>query len=226
MKLKFQIILLTLLIVAIATYLFATKPNPQTPVIIDLTPDRTSDPQYIETKPTDNSRSPANQQPAQNKPSSPQIQNPKIVVWKSARRLDLYSGDEIVRSYKIGLGFSPVGDKQSQGDGKTPEGEFYICMKNPHSRFYLALGISYPSKDDAEAGLRDGRITEEQYHDIVSAIDGKRRPPWDTPLGGEIFIHGHGSSSDWTLGCIALDDADIRELYNSIPLKTPVIINP
>jgi len=226
MTAKFRVLLFIILLTAIAMYLFATKPGPHPPVIIDITPENTSDPELVETKQPDNDPSTQSQRPSQNAPSSPKILNPRIVVWKSARHLDLYSGDEAVRSYKIGLGFSPVGDKQSEGDGKTPEGEFYICMKNPNSRFYMALGISYPNKDDAEAGLKEGRITEEQYRNILNAIDDKRQPPWDTSLGGEVFIHGHGSSSDWTLGCIALDDADIEELYNLLSLKTPVLINP
>jgi lipoprotein-anchoring transpeptidase ErfK/SrfK len=50
--------------------------------------------------------------------------------------------------------------------------------------------------------------------------------PWNTALGGEIFIHGHGSGSDWTWGCVALDDADIQELYSLIPVGTPVRIHP
>ena len=154
------------------------------------------------------------------------LNNPKIVIWKSDRRLDLFSDDEIVRSFRIGLGFTPEGDKQRQGDGCTPEGDFYVCVKNPHSRFYLSLGISYPNEEDADRGLSEGLINGEQHRRITYAIGHGQKPPWDTPLGGEICIHGHGSNSDWTLGCIALDNSDIEELYNTIPLGTPVVINP
>ncbi len=154
------------------------------------------------------------------------VDNPKIVVYKSERRLELYDGDEMVRSYRIGLGFAPEGDKEREGDGKTPEGEFYICMKNPGSRFHLSLGISYPNIEDAERGLRDGLINQSQHDRIIDAINNGRKPPWDTSLGGEVFIHGSGSGSDWTLGCIALDDGDIEELYDVIPMGAGVVINP
>ncbi len=60
----------------------------------------------------------------------------------------------------------------------------------------------------------------------MAAIDNGRCPPWNTRLGGEIFIHGRGSGSDWTLGCVALDDADMKELYDAVSLGTPVIIHP
>ena len=227
MKTNFYITLLLILLpAAIALLMLIPKSDRNTTTTVDVIPETASDQKSADINPSDDNPSTANHPPSDDPPSRPHIHNPKIVVWKSARRLDLYSGDAIVRSYKIGLGSSPVGDKQSEGDGKTPEGEFYLCLKNPHSSFYMALGISYPSTDDAEAGLKEGRITQQQYESVRSAIEGKRQPPWDTPLGGNILIHGHGSSSDWTLGCIALDDADIRELYNSIPSKTPVQINP
>ena len=51
-------------------------------------------------------------------------------------------------------------------------------------------------------------------------------PPWDTKLGGEVFVHGRGAKSDWTLGCIALDDSDIEELYRLVPVGTPITIHP
>jgi L,D-peptidoglycan transpeptidase YkuD (ErfK/YbiS/YcfS/YnhG family) len=60
----------------------------------------------------------------------------------------------------------------------------------------------------------------------MNALEAKARPPWDTPLGGEVFIHGRGSESDWTFGCVALDDADMKELFATIPKGTPVIIEP
>ena len=152
--------------------------------------------------------------------------DPKIIVWKSDRRLDLYDGEDLVKSYRIGLGFTPEGHKEREGDGRTPEGEYYVCVKNPYSRFYLALGISYPNNEDADMGLREGIITGEEYDSIIYAIRNRRQPPWNTALGGEIFIHGNGSHSDWTLGCAALDDEDIKELYDMIPMGTVVVINP
>ncbi|HKS43106.1 MAG TPA: L,D-transpeptidase [Blastocatellia bacterium] len=152
--------------------------------------------------------------------------NPRITVTKSKRQLALYSDEKLVRLYTVGLGFSPKDDKARQGDGCTPEGSFYVCVKNPQSSFYLSLGLSYPNKEHAERGLRDGIITRAQYNRIMSALQRRERPPWDTPLGGEIFIHGNGSQSDWTWGCVALDNDDMKELYDAIPKGTNVVIEP
>src|SRR5438309_775271 len=80
---------------------------------------------------------------------------PRIVVKKGQRQLLLFSGDKLVRTYHIGLGSSPVGDKVRQGDRRTPEGDFYIFTKNDKSAFYLSLGVSYPNGMHAERGLRD-----------------------------------------------------------------------
>ena len=155
----------------------------------------------------------------------PPLVNPRIVVTKSKRTLQVFSDNKLVRTYRIALGLSPVEDKIRAGDRRTPEGEFYICQKNPKSKFYLSLGISYPNVKHAERGLRDGLINRSQYEQISGAIKRKRQPPQYTRLGGEIFIHGNGSRSDWTWGCVALDDKDIRELYEAIQVGTPVTID-
>jgi len=118
------------------------------------------------------------------------LADPRIVITKGERRLRLYSGEEAVRTYPIGLGFSPVGDKEREGDGRTPEGEFYVCVKNPRSAFLLSLGLSYPNQEDAERGLSNGLISRTEHDRIVRAIGGGRTPPWNTDLGGEVFIHG------------------------------------
>jgi murein L,D-transpeptidase YafK len=150
--------------------------------------------------------------------------SPRIVVSKSKRRLDLYSDGRVVREYRVGLGKNPADDKERQGDYRTPEGEFYVCVKNAASKFYLSLGLSYPNREDAARGLRDHLITRAEHDRIAGAIDRGARPPWDTALGGEIFIHGGGSASDWTWGCVALDDADVRELFDAVPKGTKVVI--
>ena len=138
----------------------------------------------------------------------------------------LYSQDTIVRVYRVGLGFNPTDDKTVEGDGCTPEGEFVVCSKNPKSKYLLSVGLSYPNQEDAERGLRGNLISDQEYDIIANALSQNRCPPWDTQLGGEIFIHGGGSSSDWTRGCIALDDADIQELYQEVERGFPVIIKP
>ena len=150
--------------------------------------------------------------------------NPSIVVTKSKRILRLHSAGKVVKEYRVALGLSPIEDKVKAGDRRTPEGDFYICQKNSHSKFYLSLELSYPNKRHADRGLHDGLITRAQYNQIVSALERKRVPLQNTHLGGELFIHGNGSRSDWTWGCVALDDKDVRELFDAVPVGTPVTI--
>src|SRR5918993_1347605 len=152
------------------------------------------------------------------------LKSPRIVVMKSERRLQLYSGGTLVRRYKVGLGLSPVEDKVRQGDRRTPEGEFYVFTKNDKSAFYLSLGLSYPNIEDAERGIRDKLISQRQHDVIVRAIKRKATPPQNTALGGDIYIHGNGASSDWTWGCVALENEHVKELFNAVPVGTPVTI--
>ena len=151
---------------------------------------------------------------------------PSILVLKAERRLELRHGDRIVKTYRIGLGNTPTGAKQRQGDGRTPEGTFYVCVKNPKSKYHLSLGLSYPTPADAARGLRDGLVTQAQHDAILAAHKNHTTPPWNTALGGEVFIHGNGSGSDWTLGCVALDDANMTELYALVGKGTAIIIRP
>jgi murein L,D-transpeptidase YafK len=152
------------------------------------------------------------------------LKDPRIVVNKRERRLDLYSAGAVVRRYTIGLGLSPVEDKIRQGDRRTPEGEFYVLTKNDKSAFYLSLGLSYPNIEDAGRGLRENLITRRQHDAIVRAIKRKGTPPQNTALGGDIYIHGNGASSDWTWGCVALENADMKELFDAVTVGTPVMI--
>ena len=156
----------------------------------------------------------------------PELKNPQIVVKKHDRQLELFDGEKLIKTYKIGLGFAPEGDKEKQGDGKTPEGDFYVFVKNPKSNFYLSLGLSYPAADDAEHGLKAKLITQKQHDQIVKAIKNKQTPLQNTKLGGEIYIHGGGSASDWTLGCIALENEDIKEIFEVVSAGINVKIKP
>ncbi len=154
------------------------------------------------------------------------VKNPRIIVRKAARKLELYSDDVLLKTYKAGLGLNPVADKKQEGDRCTPEGEFYIFTKNSKSAYYLSLGLSYPNAEDADRGLRDGLITKTECDAIRAAIRKKTMPPQNTKLGGEIYIHGHGAGSDWTWGCVALENEDVRELYDAVSVGTPVSIVP
>ncbi|MBK6748973.1 MAG: L,D-transpeptidase family protein [Pyrinomonadaceae bacterium] len=152
------------------------------------------------------------------------IKDPLIVVKKSKRTLELFDGTRLVKKYKMVLGFAPTGDKEVEGDGRTPEGEFYVFTKNAESRFHLSLGISYPAPDDAKRGLAKSLITAEEAEAIQKAIAEKGMPLQKTALGGEIYIHGGGIDNDWTDGCVALKDEEITELFNAVPVGTKVRI--
>lgn len=154
------------------------------------------------------------------------LTGPRIIIGKSERRLRLVSGGTVVRTYPIALGFNPVDDKTRQGDGCTPEGGFRVFVKNAKSAFHLSLGLSYPNAEDAARGLRERQITPAQYRQIVRAARRGTGPPQNTPLGGDIYIHGGGVQRDWTAGCIALENADIEELFHAVPVGTPVLIQP
>ena len=160
----------------------------------------------------------------------------RILVKKSERKLYLYVWEDgkerLAKTYQISLGNNPTGSKQRQGDGATPEGDYYVTHKNARSKFYLSLGVSYPNVADADKGLKDGLITKAEHQAIVGAVRAKTKPPQNTRLGGDIFIHGGGTGKlfglvqDWTLGCVALENEEIKELFEMIPVKTPVKIVP
>src|SRR5262245_30514325 len=178
--------------------------------------------------------------PAQPRGQTPQNDNSedryRILIKKGERKLYLYSHEngkeKLVKSYQIALGNNPTGTKRKQGDGATPEGDYYVTHKNARSRFYLSLGVSYPNIADAEEGLKNELITKAQHQAIVAAIRNKAKPPQNTRLGGDIFIHGGGTGKllslirDWTLGCVALENDEIKELFDQVPVKTPVRIVP
>lgn len=152
--------------------------------------------------------------------------NAKIIVYKKERRLEVYDDDTLCTEMKVVLGFTPIGHKQREGDGKTPEGEYYICYRNPNSNYFLSVGLSYPNIEDAKAGLEQEAISQEDYDTIVTSIENGDRPPWKTPLGGEIMIHGHGTRKDHTAGCIALADSDMQYIWDNCAIGTPVTIKP
>lgn len=136
-----------------------------------------------------------------------------IVVEKAKRSLTLYAGKKPIKTYRIVLGGNPVGDKEQEGDSRTPEGRYIIDAKNPNSSFHLSLHISYPDRQDRAAARRKG-----------------------VPPGGAIMIHGSpdylsalyvtGVYPDWTAGCIAVSNAEIEEIYASVRVGTRIVIKP
>lgn len=131
-----------------------------------------------------------------------------VVVNKAQRRMHLLNNDKVLESYDIQLGFAPVGHKQFEGDGKTPEGVYRIDRRNPKSRFHLSLGISYPNVNDVAAAREMGKSP-----------------------GGDIFIHGQENrkaerSHDWTWGCIAVKNDEMERIYAMVPTGTLVVLNP
>ena len=154
-----------------------------------------------------------------------------ITVYKQQRMLKCTCGGQILLTCGIGLGPNPLGHKTCEGDGKTPEGRFAVCTRNAESKYTLFLGLNYPSMNDAQAAYACGLITAPHLQAVNAAHAIGHRPPWDTPLGGQIGIHGGGIENDGrladnTAGCIALCDADIRRLWLLAPIGTPVIILP
>jgi murein L,D-transpeptidase YafK len=151
-----------------------------------------------------------------------------IVVYKTRRRLLLTLPGGSVLEYSVDLGRRWAIDKAREGDEATPVGDFYVCAKNPRSKYHLSLCISYPNEEDAERGLAAGLIGEEEHRQIVEAVRNGRMPPQKTRLGGEIYIHGRAPEQpavrDWTRGCIALDNHDMGRVYEAAAIGTPVRI--
>lgn len=132
----------------------------------------------------------------------------RIVVMKDARKMYLFHHDRVLRSYDIDLGFAPAGPKQFEGDGKTPEGRYFIDRRNPNSKFHLSLGISYPNAADIEAAREAGKSP-----------------------GGDIFIHGQGTpvsrlQQDWTWGCISVKNREMEMIYAMVRDGTVIDIYP
>lgn len=136
-----------------------------------------------------------------------------IIVKKADRKMMLYVNDEIIKTYKVSLGTQPIGHKGQEGDGKTPEGRYTIAYKNAASRFHKSLKISYPNK-----------------------IDCKHAKKLGVSPGGDVMIHGLGkefsypstlhTSHDWTLGCIAVTNEEMDEIWLLVEAGTVIQIDP
>jgi hypothetical protein len=157
-------------------------------------------------------------------PYAAQASRDFVVVTKSLRRMTFCNGSTAVQSFCIGLGASPVLDKEREGDRRTPEGIFYIPRKINPSQFYKAFLISYPDIADAQRGLSQGLITQSEHDAIVAAQNARREPPQHTALGGLIEIHGGGAGTDWTWGCMASDNTTVDYLWTRLDVGETVVI--
>ncbi|TCK99890.1 L,D-transpeptidase-like protein [Shimia isoporae] len=131
-----------------------------------------------------------------------------VVVYKEQRKMHLLHHNTVLKSYDIDLGFAPEGHKQFEGDGRTPEGQYWIDRRNPNSAFYLSIGISYPNADDRAYAKSQGKSP-----------------------GGDIFIHGQpelfkAGKDDWTAGCISVTNREMRDIYAMVKNGTQVWIYP
>lgn len=133
----------------------------------------------------------------------------EVFVFKSQRKMYLMHHDKAIATYDIDLGFAPEGHKTQKGDGRTPEGSYYIDRRNPDSAYHLSIGISYPNPADRESAKAAG-----------------------VNPGGDIFIHGGPTRAedrgkpDWTAGCIAISNKEIEDVYAMVRDGTPIHIFP
>ena len=137
----------------------------------------------------------------------------RIEIGKANRLLWLFDGDQLLLQARIALGREPIGPKLRAGDGKTPEGLYRICLEKEHGKYGLSLGLSYPNAEDAQIAFGSGIIDAYTLRAVEDAAADRRRPPWGTPLGGEIYLHEGATDQDWTQGCIALAPADMAVLW-------------
>jgi murein L,D-transpeptidase YafK len=154
---------------------------------------------------------------------------PVIEIWKKRREMELRTGERVLRRFRVALGLSPELPKRQRGDLRTPVGRYFVCEKLPRSRFRRFLGLNYPNEQDAEGAYAEHIINATEWAGIFLENLRGGVPPWYTPLGGRVGIHGYGGRPelkvDWTEGCIAVGDEEIEYLYQRVPLGTPVIIH-
>jgi murein L,D-transpeptidase YafK len=147
------------------------------------------------------------------KPLSKNIKFDSIVVLKNERTLYAYQNKELIKSYYISIGRNSIGPKQFEGDCKTPEGIYMIDSKNSKSAYHKNLGISYPNNKDKEYAKKYNKPPGSAIK-----IHGIR-----APLG---FIGKFHRLLNWTLGCIAVTNKEMDELYAATNIGTPILIKP
>ena len=158
-----------------------------------------------------------------------------VFVEKSANKMTVFYQGKPLKSFLCVSGVNTQGDKQRQGDNRTPEGKFFVTDKERlNDDPYLGrkwIGLSYPDPAHAQIAVADDLISMSQYQEIISANEQKVQPPQDTLLGGWIGIHGGREDLtkekiNWTEGCIALQDKDLEELYQIVQYGTMIVIVP
>lgn len=137
----------------------------------------------------------------------------RVEVDKAARRLKLLRGNEVIAAYDVSLGADPVGHKSREGDGRTPEGVYFVDSKNQRSRFHLALHVSYPNADDRniaqQLGVSPGR--DIMIHGLPNGLG------WL----GRLHLY-----RDWTDGCVAVTNREMNEVWRLVATGTPIDIKP
>ncbi len=137
----------------------------------------------------------------------------RVIVDKSDRRLHLIKDGEAFRTFSVALGIRPSGDKQFEGDFRTPEGQYFLDTRNPHSEFFLSIHVSYPNGQD----IREARS---RGFDPGGAIMIHGQP--NTPTRSEAYYR----TQDWTNGCIAVSNSDMIDIWLMTGDNTPIEIRP
>jgi murein L,D-transpeptidase YafK len=146
-----------------------------------------------------------------------------VLVEKGQRRLSLLSHGVVLKEYPIALGARPIGPKIQEGDRRTPEGRYVIDSSDSHSRFYLALRISYPSEVD-RARARSFGVSPGGNIMIHGTADLPRWPPWAARISS--YAQFRRWQRVWTLGCIAVQNSVMDEIWQAVSDGTAVEIRP
>ena len=155
-----------------------------------------------------------------------------VVVDTSTETVSvLQAGQTVLQLKGAAFGRGGVADLRVQGDGRTPLGSFRIVSINHQSQYHLFFGLDYPTVTQAAVGYQKGIIDKTSLDQIVHASAAGRLPPQNTPLGGNIGIHGVGNGSlwmhqrfNWTQGCVALTNEQIEKLAPWLEIGTRVVI--
>ena len=121
-----------------------------------------------------------------------------VVAMKKNRTLYLFKKGKVIRTFNMTMGWAPIGNKEFEGDGKTPEGTYHLDNKYyRNDEFYASINLSYPNFKDREIAKKKG-----------------------VKVGYGVLIHGTKpnkiTAKNWTAGCIALQNNDMDTLFKYI----------